>query len=580
MRPDTQSVSFTYGSTTGLLNKISLARGDDTYTYQANTPLVSKIDSADGIRSNFTYYGTDIKSEVQRRVSDDFLLAMIQYGFDANHRKVSRSIRGNYPLFSTISSTLNSDSQPTLVGAMSLAYSYPSGRLATTTLNKISDSRTYDAFGNLESYTATYNPTGGSAVTLYSYTLSRDVMGRIVGKTEEIQGITSVYVYTYNSIGRLTGVSKNGAAYSTYSYDDNGNRTTGSVAGVAFSATYDAQDRLATYNGRDYSYNANGDLTGIQWSPSSSSTFTYDAFGKLLTANSPLGSTSYSIDGRGNLVRILNGGATLTRYIYDDESRIAGEFTDAGVMWRQFVYATEPYSPDYLIDGTGTVRLIKDHLGSPRLLVKVTDGTVLQRMDYDEFGKVLANTNPTYQPFGFAGGVYLRLPGLVKFGERYYDPETGRWTSKDPIGFGGGDTNLYGYVMNDPINLIDPSGLYFTFRNSPAQALFNRTYAASQGPARALLDRMMGDKSNEVVVGVTCDKDLQNKAKGLGVPYEVNGLTTGNPGQAPIIDISSISQNPQTLIHEIGHAEQLINGMTGSLPEGVPNFLENFVNGH
>ncbi len=43
----------------------------------------------------------------------------------------------------------------------------------------------------------------------------------------------------------------------------------------------------------------------------------------------------------------------------------------------------------------------------------------------------------------------------------HYDPETGRWTSKDPILFRGGDSNLYGYVMNDPINLIDPSGLLF-----------------------------------------------------------------------------------------------------------------------
>jgi uncharacterized protein RhaS with RHS repeats len=47
----------------------------------------------------------------------------------------------------------------------------------------------------------------------------------------------------------------------------------------------------------------------------------------------------------------------------------------------------------------------------------------------------------------------------VRFGARDYDAETGRWTAKDPIGFAGGDSNLYGYVMSDPVNWIDADGL-------------------------------------------------------------------------------------------------------------------------
>jgi len=79
-------------------------------------------------------------------------------------------------------------------------------------------------------------------------------------------------------------------------------------------------------------------------------------------------------------------------------------------------------------------------------------------MDYDEFGNVTNDTKPGFQPFGSAGGLYDRDTKLVRFGARDYDPETGRWTAKDPIRFNGGDMNLYGYVMNDPINLIDPFG--------------------------------------------------------------------------------------------------------------------------
>jgi len=104
-------------------------------------------------------------------------------------------------------------------------------------------------------------------------------------------------------------------------------------------------------------------------------------------------------------------------------------------------------------------RIISDHLGSPRVIIKTVTGEIIQRVDYDEFGRVLSDTNPGFSPFGFAGGLYDRQTGLVRFGARDYDPEAGRWTCKDPIGFGGGDTELYGYVGNDPINFIDPSGL-------------------------------------------------------------------------------------------------------------------------
>jgi RHS repeat-associated protein len=126
----------------------------------------------------------------------------------------------------------------------------------------------------------------------------------------------------------------------------------------------------------------------------------------------------------------------------------------------RFVYGTTANVPDYMVKGGVTYRIITDHLGSPRLVVDVATGTVAQQLDYDEFGTVLVDTNPGFQPFGFAGGLYDPETGLVRFGARDYDAETGRWTTKDPIRFGGGDANLYGYVLNDPINLIDPTGLF------------------------------------------------------------------------------------------------------------------------
>ncbi len=82
-----------------------------------------------------------------------------------------------------------------------------------------------------------------------------------------------------------------------------------------------------------------------------------------------------------------------------------------------------------------------------------------QIFNYDSSQSVCQKPNDGFQPFGFAGCLYDVDTKLCHFGAREYDASTGRWLSKDPIGFGGGDTNLYGYVLNDPINLIDSSGL-------------------------------------------------------------------------------------------------------------------------
>src|SRR5262244_3622951 len=113
-----------------------------------------------------------------------------------------------------------------------------------------------------------------------------------------------------------------------------------------------------------------------------------------------------------------------------------------------------------MIKGGYTYRLITDHLGSPRLVIDATTGHVVQRLAYDAFGRVIVDDNPGFQPFGFAGGFYDPDTKLTRFGARDYDAETGRWTAKDPILFGGGDANLYGYVANNPVDFIDPLGLW------------------------------------------------------------------------------------------------------------------------
>jgi RHS repeat-associated protein len=147
-------------------------------------------------------------------------------------------------------------------------------------------------------------------------------------------------------------------------------------------------------------------------------------------------------------------------WLYRDQLNPVAELDGQGNVIARFVYADRANVPAYMVKDGRTYRIVSDHLGSPRLVIDTATGEIMQRMDYDVFGNVVQDTNPGFQPFGFAGGLYDPDTGLIRFGARDYDPEAGRWTAKDPIGFGGGDANLYGYVFNDPVNLIDPSGLF------------------------------------------------------------------------------------------------------------------------
>jgi len=146
------------------------------------------------------------------------------------------------------------------------------------------------------------------------------------------------------------------------------------------------------------------------------------------------------------------------RCLYKDRLNPAAELDGTGAVVSRFVYSTKANVPDYVEKGGVTYRILSDHLGSVRLVVDASTGAVAQRLDYDEYGVVLMDSAPGFQPFGFAGGIYDPQTKLVRFGARDYDAQVGRWTSKDPIRFDGADTNLYGYVLDDPVNRVDTSG--------------------------------------------------------------------------------------------------------------------------
>jgi RHS repeat-associated protein len=244
---------------------------------------------------------------------------------------------------------------------------------------------------------------------------------------------------------------------SSYSYDANGNRL--SAPGLSTAPLYDAQDRLLVYRINTYTYTANGELAS-KTTAGQTTHYAYDVLGNLRQVRLPSGTViDYVIDGQNRRIGKKVNGILTQGFLYQDQLKPIAELDGNNQVANRFVYADKANVPAYLIKGGVTYRIISDHLGSPRLVINTTDGTIAQRLDYDEWGKVILDTNPGFQPFGFAGGLYDLDTKLVRFGARDYDSETGRWAAKDPIRFDGSGANLYAYVVNDPVNWIDPQGL-------------------------------------------------------------------------------------------------------------------------
>jgi RHS repeat-associated protein len=227
--------------------------------------------------------------------------------------------------------------------------------------------------------------------------------------------------------------------------------------GLIASPLYDAQDRLLSYGNCTYGYKADGSLQ-TKTCPDGTTTYDYDAFGNLRGVTLPNGTAiTYIIDGQNRRVGKKVNGTLVESFLYDDQLKRVGWYDGTGAIKAQFVFGLEEDAPALMVKGGQTYRLVHDQLGSIREVV-ASDGSVAERLDYDEFGNILEDSSPNFQPFAFASGVRDVDTGLTRFGARDYDSVTGRWTATDPLRFGGGDSNLAVYVGNDPVNRIDPTG--------------------------------------------------------------------------------------------------------------------------
>jgi RHS repeat-associated protein len=502
--PDTQVTTFGYDRDTGRLNSITTPSGQLSYTYDSSTGNLSTITAPGGITLSYSFDGALLTSETWA----GSITGSVSYTYYDDFRLHTHTVNGGNP----VAFQYDEDGLLRQAGDLVMNRHPQHGLVTDTQLGSIQDSRGYNNFGELASYTATFapesSPTPPTPLTLYDcqYTL-RDGLGRISEMKETIGGETTTFNYDYHPCGFLKEVKKNGVVVASYDYNGPGygNRWSSTDVNGTKQAVYDDQDRLLSYGSTTYTYTPNGEVR-TKTVNGQKTTYQYDLLGNLLSVDLPDSkSIIYLIDGRNRRVgKLVNGtlqqgflyqperrssllapksgndiakgiidgnlseqrDSLLPRYaLYQEGLRPIAELDASNNMVSHFIYGSRANVPDYMIRvKEGAIyRILTDQLGSPRLVVNIDTGQIVQQMDYDAFGNVTSDTNPGLQPFGFAGGLYDHETGLVRFGARDYDPETGRWTAKDPLGFKGGSTNLYGYVQVDPINAIDQTGLGVEF---------------------------------------------------------------------------------------------------------------------
>ena len=421
--PD-EELSFCYDRD-GLLLSASNSAGVVSNTYDASTGWLMRTFGADGEEVSYTRRnGGGVASIVS-------VAGTTRYSFDSAGRKTQI----NFPS-----------------GEFKFGYCNWNGKLsAITNGNGLVSEYAYnlmDRVTNITWRTADGAKLGGFA---YEY----DAVGRIVSRSHALGTNAFNRAYAYDDFDRL---SSDGGV--SYTYDAAGNRTTKTENGETITYSLGVGDRLASWTDGAYSYDAAGCVTRIERDGRPTLDLTWNSQYQLVSvATNGVFAEGYTYDALGRRVSTTTLEGT-TRHVYDDNWQVIADIDANG---NAIVSYTWGEGIDNLLAvkiGGATYYPLTDIQGTVWGYID-TQNNIVARWQYDAWGNVVDEdvAIPVLASlrYRFQGREWSVATGLINFRMRWYDPVTGRWLSKDPIGLSGG-LNLYEFCHGDPMDNQDPKG--------------------------------------------------------------------------------------------------------------------------
>lgn len=456
-----QQTNFTY-DTLDRVKTVGYAGGiTQAYVYDAN----GNVTSRSGPDGTTTYTYDRLNRLLQTALPD----GTISYTYDdagnlASVQLPSASSPTTYSYGPT--GLLSSMTEP---GAKTTSFDYDkTGRRTSTTYpNGVVMTQTYDAPGRLKQIKATKS---GATLTDFVCTYTKGANDTDLRQTRTNNAYMDstgqrTTAYTYDGLDRLTRAqdTAGGTKDYQYSYDGASNITSQTINGQT----------------RTYAYN---DANELCWAANGAPT--------PLCAAPPSGAAGYAYDGNGNEIAGGQWGATFTYNSANQTTAfrpsplftpIPAAYRGAGQADRSKLGGNEEVSS---ILGTGVAFAHTSGRDNSGQLVSHHNASGDYYFLFDGLGSVVAQTNAngelefcydytpygenrpggactgrayggTPSPWGFAGQQYDIATALYKMGERYYNPEIGRWTQPDPLA-----DRSYGYASADPVNRTDASGLF------------------------------------------------------------------------------------------------------------------------